>query len=528
MFDLVLFLVLSIQVGVLLRSYFLARAYDSDALDRLYGQFQHDVVGRAKRGAAPDWVRYMDEADRVHERRVDRLRSWATAALVVGIGGTMLSLSTRLTGMNTDQDSLNELIVAVGPALWASLSGVANNLIITLGLFRLSDKRFELSLNQFRSALQSCSETHQPSDEFAISVREGLADAFREAVRTFPDAFARLDESVGALGTVMEAQSTVVLKAATELKGSADGLADAAREIAPAAELLRNSTDRLNGLPTELAETLNKELSRWEAEIRLSQNSFINGVKHVLEGQTSLLERVRSAFSEGEEQRRVESERHGEEWRAAIETLQKAGSEIVATVAELPATFRAEVEQIATRLGREFGNVAGQHVERLSKVVRQGNESLQQSNDDLHRRFVNETSVVIARHLKTVYSAVASSTLVKSLSEIGKRLRQAMTKLPENAQSFAESLAIADSKLKLSIDQLTKAANHLEQVAQHTDQIETSLINAIQASTVRSFKPLLSQLEAISNELRRLSGASKPRRWSFRRLLGKVMRQGKP
>ena len=527
MFDSVLSVVLSIQVGVLLRSYFLARAYDTDALDRLYGQFGQDVIHRAKRGADPDWVRYMDEADRVHERRVDRLRSWATAALVVGIGGTMLSLSSRLTGMNIDQDSLNGLIVAVGPALWASLSGVANNLIITLGLFRLSDKRFEWSLNRFRSALQSCSEEHQPSEEFAVSVREGLADAFREAVRTFPDAFARLDESVGALGTVMEAQSTMVLKAAAELKGSADGLADAAREIAPAADLLRTSTDRLNGLPTELAETLNKELSRWEAEIRLSQDSFINGVKHVLEGQTSLLERVRSAFSEGEEQRRVESERHGEEWRAAIETLQKAGSEIVATVEELPATFRAEVEQIATRLGREFGNEAGQHIERLSKVVRQGNESLQESNNDLHLRFLNDTSGVIARHLKTVYSEVAS-TLVESLSEIGKGLRQAMTTLPENAQSFAESLAIADSKLKLSIDQLTKAANHLEQVARHTDQIETSLIDAIQASTVRSFKPLLNQLEAISNQLRRLSGASKPRRWSLHWLLGKVRRQGKP
>ncbi len=527
MFDSVLAAVLAIQVGVLLRCFFLARASDFDALDRLRGQFEDDVIRRAKRGADPDWVRYMDEADRVHERRVDRLRSWATAALVVGIGGTMASLSTRLTGMDSNPNSLPTLIVSIGPALWASLSGVVNNLIITLALFRLSDRRFEQSLDQFRGALEGCSEAHQPSEEFAISVREGLADAFREAVRSFPDAFTRLEESVDVLGTVMEEQSKLVRKASDELRSSAQGLSDAAREIAPAADLLRTSTDRLTGLPTELAETLGKQLSHWETEIRLSQDSFINAVKRVLEGHTSLLDNVRSAFSEWEEQRRVESAKHGEEWRSAIETLQNAESSIMAIVEKLPAMFRAEVEQIATRLGHEFGTEAGQHIENLSKVVREGTEGLQKSNSDLHLKFLNETSEVIAQHLKTVYSEVAS-TLVKSLSEVGEGLRQAISTLPENAQSFAQSLERADAKLNLSIDQLTKAANHLERVARDTDQIEKSLSDAINASTILSFKPLLSQLETISNELRRLTGAPKPRGRLLDRLLSSVRRRGKP
>ena len=143
----------------------------------------------------------------------------------------------------------------------------------------------------------------------------------------------------------------MVREATKELRSSAEGLSDAAREIAPAADLLRTSTDRLTGLPTKLAEALSKQLSHWEAEIRLSQDSFINAVKRVLEGHTSLLDNVRSACSEWEEQRRVESAKHGEEWRAAaIETLHKAESAIMATVEKLPATFRAEVEQIATRL----------------------------------------------------------------------------------------------------------------------------------------------------------------------------------
>ena len=96
----------------------------------------------------------MDEADRVHERRVDRMRVWATAALVVGIGGTMGALAVRLWGLPTFELGV---LTAFAPALLASLFGVANNLVITLWLFRLSDGHFERALNDFRQALQTCS-----------------------------------------------------------------------------------------------------------------------------------------------------------------------------------------------------------------------------------------------------------------------------------------------------------------------------------------------------------------------------------
>ena len=77
----------------------IAREDESEELDRLWNTFKQDIQGRAKRGDGPDWVRYMDEADRVHERRVDRMRVWATAALVVGIGGTMLALAVPAVGV---------------------------------------------------------------------------------------------------------------------------------------------------------------------------------------------------------------------------------------------------------------------------------------------------------------------------------------------------------------------------------------------------------------------------------------------
>ena len=185
--DPVVVLVLAVQVAIFWRCSVLARGDESEELDRLWKTFKQDILSRAKRGDGPDWVRYMDEADRVHERRVDRMRVWATGALVVGIGGTMAALAYRLWGLSTFELGV---LTAFAPALVASLTGVLNNLAITLGLFRLSDRRFEQALNDFRQALRTCSDENAPQERFADAVRDQLGEAFREAVRSFPEAFA--------------------------------------------------------------------------------------------------------------------------------------------------------------------------------------------------------------------------------------------------------------------------------------------------------------------------------------------------
>ena len=534
MSDSVLWGVLGLQVCILVRCWFLARGDDSDALDGLWKPFKHDVIGRANRGDGPDWVRYMDEADRVHERRVDRLRVWATAALVVGIGGTMAALAIRLTGATTDQQSsgaaLGGLIAAVGPALWASLSGVVNNLAITLGLFRLSDERFAASLDEFRNALQECSAENPPHEKFANAVRDQLGNAFREAVRTFPDAFARLDESVEALGEITEAQSKAVLKAAAGLKKSADGLTGAASEIAPVADLLRTSTDRLRALPDQLAQTLDETYARWQQEIRSDQDSFIGGVKQVLYSQQALLESTRSAFDTWEQQRRAGAVEQAAEWRAAIDLLQKSASEIMKTVEGLPATFTREVGRTADTMGKQFGLEARQHIEDLTRSIRDGNSALQkqigESTRNLQDFFVNETVSVVRETLGQVYREV-EGTLLLSLREVGEGLREALHTLPENAGSFAASLSTADEKLQRSIDRLTESAAHLRQVARLTEQFEVSLTRALQDATARSFEPLRSQMQDIVTELRRLTGVSEPPSGFLGRLFSKLPRRGR-
>ncbi|MCY4027102.1 MAG: hypothetical protein OXH75_12420 [Acidobacteria bacterium] len=526
--DPVLGTVLLLQAGILVRCVFLAHADDSQALDSLWNKFRRDVIGRASRGDGPDWVRYMDEADRVHERRIDRMRVWATAALVVGIGGTMAALALRLTGVSIDQESsdaaLGGLMAAVGPALLASLSGVGNNILITLALFHWSDRRFGVYLDEFRNAIESCSVEHPPHEKFASAVRDQLGIAFREAVQTFPDAFARLDESVTALGEVTEAQSKAVLKAARELKRSADGLSEAASEVAPAAGLLRSSIDRLRALPDQLAQTLNETHARWEKAIRRDQNSFVEGVKQVLDSQQDLLESTRSSFESWERQRGTTAAEQKAEWRDAIALLQKSASEILATVEGLPATFSREVERTADTMGRQFGLEARQHVEDLTRAVRDGNDNLREqvgeTARDLQNRFLDDTARVVAETLTRVHRDV-EGTLLASLKEVGEGLREALRTLPANATTFAASLSTADEKLQRSIARLAESAAHLDRIAGLTEQFEASLTRALQDATARSFEPLRGQMQEIVMELRRSAGIpDAPRGW-----LGRLWRK---
>ena len=478
---------------------------DDEALNRLWNQFKSDIIIRASRGVGPDWVRYMDEADRVHERQVDVLRGGANAALVVGIGGTMAALALRAVL----EPELQGLISAVGPALGASLSGVANNLFITLRLFPRSDNRFAESLDEYRNALHECSRQHSPREEFALAVRDQLGNAFREAVRTFPEAFARLDKSVESLGEVTGAQSKAVLEAAAGLKEGAERLTSAASDIVPVAQLLESTIDRLHGLPDRLKEMLDEARTRWELEIRRDQDAFINGVQQVLKSQQELLERTRNAFKEWEERRRDAASEQETQWRETILLIQKSEAKMLDIAEGLPNVFAREVARVADAMGEQFGLEARQHVADLANVVRDGNKSLREIVDeatrDLQNRFLNDTSRVVEETLDRVYRRV-EGTLLNSLAEVGEGIKRALVDLPTHAQTFASSLTTADKKLRQSIEHISESADHLKRVAALTQDFEESLTEALKNATAPSIQSLERQVSEFVNELRRSRG----------------------
>ena len=377
--DPVLVVVLLAQLGIAWRCRILARGSDSVALDGLRRRFEEDIVNRALRGDSPDWVRYMDEADRVHERRVDRLRVWATGALALGIAGTMAALAYRL---NQPAAPGFGILVGVAPALLASLTGVVNNLFISLRLFLVSDRQFEAALDDFRQKLQACSEESTPRGQFADAIREQLGQAFREAVRSFPEAFARLDESVTHLAQVNKEQSQSMVTAAAGLQGGVDSLADGVKKITSLSDLLRAATSDLRTVPDQLrqtldqtraawAQTLDETRAAWAQEMRRDEEAFIGGARQVLDDQRALLESIRDAFHRWERGRRDSAEQQQATWRETVELVQKASAEIVGTVERLPAVFTGEVERICAALGEEFSRGARQHVADLRDSAEQ-------------------------------------------------------------------------------------------------------------------------------------------------------------
>ncbi len=526
-FDPVLVLVLAFQIHIFWRCNVIARADESDELNRLWNTFKHDIQSRAKRGDGPDWVRYMDEADRVHERRVDGMRVWATAALVVGIGGTMGALAYRLWGLS---DFELGVLAAFAPALLASLSGVANNLLITLWLFGISDRRFEQALNDFRQALRTCSDENAPEERFADAVRDQLGEAFREAVRSFPDAFAQLDRSVQHMGEAAAAQSRSTLEAAAGLQRGVEGLTAAAAQIAPAADLLNAATTDLRTMPGQLRQTFDEARETWAREMRGDQDAFIDTVRQVLVDQRALLDHTSQALQHWERGRREAAEQQQAAWRESVELVQKGAAEIAAIVEALPAAFTLEIEQIAGRLGREFSIGAQQHVADLTQEMRSGNQALTKQIDDsirdVQNRLLNDTSRVVGESAEEVHRRVGEP-LSSMLQRVTRGIEEALSTLPENAATFAASLSTADEKLQQSIDRLKAAADHLEKVVELNENLHASLTRAFRDGAADSFEPVRKDLQDIANELRRAADLKTgARRGFWRRLFDRLRRRG--
>ena len=502
----VLVVIAAFQLGLLRRSWTLAREDDTVAFDDLLARFLPDLVNRAKRGDAPDWLRYMDEVDRVHEGRGEKLRVNATAALVFGMGGTMVALALHLLFIEGNNQSLGSLIAAMSSALVASLLGVVNNLLITLWLLPQADERFTTLLQRFKRQLHETSSEHPPQETFAEAVKSQLGNAFREAVQKFPEAFERLGQHVESLALEIERQSTTVLSAATQLRESADGLANAASGIAPAATGLAASTDQLRGLPEQIRTTLDATRDAWEQEIRRDQNAFIAGVKEVLSDQQALLESTRSAFHEWEEKRSIEAERAERSRRESDLLIRNTTAEIVSTVNTLPSIFATEVEKVSNTLGRQFGLEARNYVQDLVQRIAEENQTLRTQIDrvatELQTSFLNSTSDVVSKTLQDVYQRV-ENTLLASLDEVGRGLREALTELPNNAATFAQSLTDADERIKQALNGIKESSDHLARVATLTEDLEASLTAALTKATADGVEPLRRDVQEFVSDLHR-------------------------
>ncbi len=82
----------------------------------------------------------------------------------------------------------------------------------------------------------------------------------------------------------------------------------------------------------------------WAQEMRRDQEAFIGSVRQVLDDQRAMLGRIRQALQRWERGRRDAAEQQHAIWREAVELVQKAAAEIVATAEGLPHVFARGVD----------------------------------------------------------------------------------------------------------------------------------------------------------------------------------------
>ena len=120
---------------------------------------------------------------------------------------------------------------------------------------------------------------------------------------------------------------------------------------------------------------------------------------------------------------------------------------------------------------------------------------------ELQRVLLNDTSRVVGESAEEVHRRVGEP-LLAMLQGVSRGIEEALRTLPENAETFAGSLATADAKLQQSIARLTESAGHLESVVHLAENLRASLTAAFRDGAERSFDPLQSRLQEVVTALR--------------------------
>ena len=477
-----------LQLFYFLRCLKLVRANVEDELAELREELSADIISRAMRGEDPDWLHYSDRADRFGEHRFESIRVYANTALATGIGGTIFTLSLHFFLGSLEESeaavashaALEDLLHHMGWALIASAIGVVNNLLILLVLLPFGNKRFNRALAELNDKLHATRDDNKPAETLAEAVRDKLGEAFKDAVERFPDAFARLDVSVEALGEIIEVQTKEILRAESGLREGADTLASASEAIAPAAQELSASISRLLTLPSAISDSLTKTQEALTSEIRADQRKHLDTMAEILH----------------------EQREQGKILADSARDVANTGSDVVGAVRQLPPAFAQEITKSADMLGNRFGDEARNLI---TDVINDGKERDQKLRQHLHEQiaeyrveFLNRTSDVILATVKKIYADL-QRPIVAQLVTISEGLREAAVELPKQAKGFAQSLATIDGKLQAVVQRIDDSTNNLNRAAKASEEFQAALIKAHDDANA----PLRAQMSNFVHDLSR-------------------------
>ncbi len=486
------------QLVLLWKARSLSLQDDRTKLTELEAHFASDVHARARRGQAPDWLRYQSEVDRLLEFRDDRLRSLAAAALSVGLGGTLFALFVSIfRNGNTGLDPTT-LVQSMGVSLLGSLTGVALNLLIVLVYLPGAEDRFSrLSRNVFQE-LEAASDEHPPQEAFTQTLREELslirqslntefASAFSTAITGFPQVVSALGIHIEKLAAVVEGQGKSIGGAVADLAKCAIAVADSSQRLQPAADKLAEATDVLVRMPHELREVVDETRNSWLTGMRAQHEEHVNQL-------IDLQQQV--------EQNAQERERQVLD---VTRELQAAVAEVRDAVDRIPDHLATEVGRASGRIGIEFGREARDHTNELAAHLEREYEKLRQHVEKHQQDSLNNVGVIV-KELFDQISGHVEERLVGHLQQVTQDLNRVIQLLPEatqrlvqaNAELYqsqaeclgdwkevgrqtgeaARKLAEAEGQLHIASEALGTSASHLERVALITDGFEEALLTS--------------------------------------------------
>ena len=495
---LVLSVVAAIQVFLFWKARRLSEQDESASLAALQSRFEADVQARARRGLAPDWLRYQSETDRLFELRDDRLRSLAAAALAVGLGGTLCALFVSILVSHGSRLEPMLLVQGMGVSLLGSLSGIALNLVIILVHLPAAEAAFSVRSKQLFRSLETLSDQHPPQEAFTQTLREELsqirqslntefASAFSTAITGFPQVVTRLGEHIDKLAVVVEQQGESMGGAVGDLTQCAVTVAQSSSSLQPAAERLAEATEVLVRMPQDLREVVDETRNHWLTGLREQHEEHVKQL-------VALVQEVEIAAQQRERQ-----------VLEAARELQGAVAEVRDAVGRIPDHLAAEVARTSSQLGTAFGREARDLTNELSDRLATEYEHLLEHVERNQQHSANQIGTIVQELLGRVSDTV-EDRLVANLKKVSEDLENVVRLLPQAADRLAEAhgdlgksqqksledwrevgrsteaaaqkLVDADGHLQIAVGALEASAEHLERIAKVTDGFEVSVLDS--------------------------------------------------
>lgn len=518
----VVLLVAGAQVAIFVRAWKIGgRSYEAE-MESLAIRFTHDLRLRAGGGEAPDWSHCRNELDRLFEGRDERLRSAAAAALAAGLGGTILALIVHLLlglgGSGAGALDVEAVLPGLGVALFGSLAGVVNHLLIVLWLLPRAEGRYAVVADRALAALHLTADEHPPVSAMTDALRqeiagltrmlnEQFANAFVEAVPELPQVVEGLGTAVGELSSMVSSQSEGAQTAVSRLEGLAALVAESGEALAPVTSSLAATAEKLTGATERLETTLANEGQRWLEAFAGEHQRFRDEAASIFDN-----------LQRSAEQREQEMLDRLTEIRQSIRSLAESMGE--------------QLKKAAERAGQQFGVEAGDHVKQLGLIV----EADRNAQLEEIRRHEQEWRNSLTEETRNVLAAIRSEVdagLTERLREIAGEIGRVAGKLPDVAERLetsherwcavheealvgwrsaggeireaAASLGGGEEQLDAAVAALGRTVEHLERLATTTEGFESAVREGLRAVVVEhleELEPVHRQIFEIVQELR--------------------------